>query len=72
MNKLTPLQAETMEFCRNQIDEARKQVVDITKTKKKRLCRCKKDFGCSKRNRLYSRRELHNSYIKEIRETWID
>lgn len=42
MNKLTPLQAETMEFCRNQIDEARKQVVDITKTKKK-------DYAAAKR-----------------------
>lgn len=35
MNKLTAVQTETMEFCRKKIDEARKQVIDISKVKKK-------------------------------------
>lgn len=35
MKKLTAVQKETMEFCKAQIDEARKQRIDITKVKKK-------------------------------------
>ncbi len=35
MSKLTKVQAETMEFCRKQIDEARKQTIDVTKIKKR-------------------------------------
>lgn len=32
---LTKLQKETLDFCKKQIDEARKQVVDIKKVKKR-------------------------------------
>jgi hypothetical protein len=35
MKKLTKLQLETMEFCTKQIDEARKQNIDISKVKKR-------------------------------------
>lgn len=42
MNKLTSVQAETLAFCRKQIDEARKQVIDITKVKKKDYADAKK------------------------------
>lgn len=35
MKKLTELQLETMEFCTKQIDEARKQNIDIAKVKKR-------------------------------------
>lgn len=35
--KLTPVQKETIEFCKHQIDEARKQVIDIKKVKKRDL-----------------------------------
>ena len=34
MKKLTPLQEETMEFCKKKIDEARAQVIDLKKVKK--------------------------------------
>lgn len=34
MKKLTPLQEETMEYCKRQIDEARKQHIDLKKVKK--------------------------------------
>jgi hypothetical protein len=34
MKKLTPLQIETLKYCINQIDEARRQSVDISKTRK--------------------------------------
>lgn len=37
MKKLTPVQAETMEYCKKQIDEARKQVIDLSKVKKRDL-----------------------------------
>ena len=42
MKKLSPVQEETMNFCKAQIDEARKQVIDITKVKKR-------DFASAKR-----------------------
>ena len=35
MKKLTPLQEETMEYCKRQIDEARKQHIDLKKVKKR-------------------------------------
>ena len=35
MKKLSQLQAETLEFCKKQIDEARKETIDISKIKKK-------------------------------------
>lgn len=35
MKKLTPVQIETLEFCKRQIDEARNISLDISKTKKK-------------------------------------
>ena len=35
MKKLTPLQIETMNFCKKQIDEARKQHIDLTKINKR-------------------------------------
>ena len=35
MKKLTPLQEETMEYCKRQIDEARKQYIDLKKVKKR-------------------------------------
>ena len=35
MRKLTPVQKETMEFCKRQIDEARKQVFDNAKLGKR-------------------------------------
>jgi len=37
MKKLSRLQMETMEYCKRQIDEARKQAIDLTKVKKKDL-----------------------------------
>ena len=42
MKKLTPVQIETMEFCKRQIDEARNQNIDLTKVKKK-------DYASAKR-----------------------
>lgn len=35
--KLTKTQIETLEFCKRQIDEARKQVIDLKKVKKRDL-----------------------------------
>lgn len=35
--KLTKLQKETLDFCKRQIDEARKQVIDIKKINKREL-----------------------------------
>jgi len=35
--KLTQLQKETLEYCKNQIDEARKHAIDIKKVKKRDL-----------------------------------
>ncbi len=35
MKKLTPVQIETLEFCKKQIDEARNINLDVKKTKKK-------------------------------------
>jgi peptidase E len=35
MKKLTPVQIETLEFCKKQIDEARNISLDISKAKKK-------------------------------------
>jgi peptidase E len=35
MKKLTPVQIETLEFCKRQIDEARNISLDISKAKKK-------------------------------------
>ncbi len=37
MKKLTPLQAETMQYCKNQIDEARKVKIDIKEVKKREM-----------------------------------
>lgn len=37
MKKLTPIQMETLEFCKKQIDEARRQDIDISKVKKRDL-----------------------------------
>lgn len=37
MKKLSPVQEETMEFCKRQIDEARTQIVDLNKVKKREL-----------------------------------
>ncbi len=34
MKKLTPIQEETMAFCKKQIDEARAKVIDLKKVKK--------------------------------------
>ena len=42
MKNLTPVQIETMEFCQRQIDEARKQNIDITKVKKKEYTNAKR------------------------------
>lgn len=35
MRKLTRTQAETIEFCKKQIDEARRQTIDTSKVKKR-------------------------------------
>ena len=35
MKKLTPVQEETMKFCKEQIDKAREEKIDIKKVKKK-------------------------------------
>ena len=35
MKKLTPVQEETMKFCKEQIDKARGEKIDIKKVKKK-------------------------------------
>ena len=35
--KLTKVQEETMEFCKLQIDKARKQIIDIKKVKKREM-----------------------------------
>ena len=37
MKTLSSIQLETMDFCKKQIDEARKQKVDLSKVKKKDL-----------------------------------
>ena len=42
MKKLTAIQMDTLEFCKRQIDEARKQKIDITKVKKKDYAMAKK------------------------------
>ena len=42
MKKMTPVQIETMEFCKRQIDEARKQNIDLTKAKKKDYANAKR------------------------------
>lgn len=42
MKKLTRVQAETMEYCKKQIDDARKQEVDITKVKKEEYATIKR------------------------------
>ena len=34
MKKLTPVQEETMKFCKEQIDKAREEKIDIKKGKK--------------------------------------
>ncbi len=34
MKKLTPVQKETMEYCKQQIDEARAQVIELGKVQK--------------------------------------
>lgn len=44
MKKLSQLQAETLEFCKKQIDEARKETIDISKTKKKEHASKKRIF----------------------------
>lgn len=41
--KLTKVQIETMEFCKKQIDNARKQNIDIKKVKKRDI-RCAKEI----------------------------
>ncbi len=35
MRKLTPIQEETMQYCKKKIDEAREIHIDIKKTKKR-------------------------------------
>ncbi len=42
MKKLSRLQAETMEYCKRQIDEARKQEIDMAKVRKKDLAAAQK------------------------------
>ena len=42
MKKLTPIQKETMDYCKKQIDDARRQVIDITKVKKRDYASTKK------------------------------
>ena len=42
MKKLTELQLETMEYCKKQIDEARKQNIDISKVKKREYASAKR------------------------------
>ena len=37
MKKLTPVQEETMAYCRKQIDEARSRQIDLKKVKKRDL-----------------------------------
>lgn len=39
--KLTPVQQETMDYCKKQIDEARAQSVDLPKAKKREYARVK-------------------------------
>ena len=41
MKKLTLVQLATMEFCKKQIDEARKENIDINNVKKKEYLRAK-------------------------------
>lgn len=41
MPKLTKVQQETIDFCKLQIDDARKQTIDLKKVKKKDLKRAK-------------------------------
>ena len=41
MKQLTPLQAETMEYLKTQIDEARAQHIDLKKVKKRDLYHAK-------------------------------
>ncbi len=37
MKKLTPVQEETMQYCKKQIDEARLQKIDLKKVKKREM-----------------------------------
>ena len=39
--KLTKVQKETLEFCKHQIDEARKQIIELKKVKKRDLMHAK-------------------------------
>lgn len=39
--KLTKVQEETMDYCKSKIDEARKQVVDLKKVKKRDMLHAK-------------------------------
>ena len=48
MRKLTPVQIETMEFCKRQIDEAREQNIDLTKVKKKEYANAKRILDARK------------------------
>ena len=40
--RLSKVQQETIDFCKAQIDEARKQVIDLKKIKKSELCQSMK------------------------------
>lgn len=40
--KLSRVQEETMEFCKRQIDDARKQSIDLKKVKKKELAKAQR------------------------------
>ena len=40
--RLSKVQQETIDFCKAQIDEARKQVIDLKKIKKSELCQAMK------------------------------
>ena len=42
MTKLSPLQQETMDFCKQQIDEAREQFIDLSKVNKRDYYQAKK------------------------------
>ena len=54
MYKLTPLQKETMEFLKAQIDEARSYSIDFEIWEKK-ICKYAKNFGGTK-GQLFIRR----------------
>ena len=68
MKKLTPVQEETMKFCKEQIDKAREEKIDIKKVKKKERSVAQKIIDGQ--NGIVSRRKLYDSYTKEIRGTW--